>query len=372
MKFEIDRVNIRDVLAKVQGIANRRSGLAITETVLIRASGENVSILATDTETGLEGFYRAEIRAEGSVALNAKKLFEIVREFPTDTIVLHEVENRWIEIGSEGVEYHIVGLNPDDFPESPVFEDEGFFEIDSLSLKKMIEKTTIIAGSTEDKRKHVHGVWFERIAEDDAGIVRMLSTDGGRLAKVDFYYEPEDGITESPGVLIPKKGLSEIGKFLENVGAVQIGVIENYFVLKKENETLYARLMEGQFPNYQGVLKKGDEHAIEIDKSVFTRMLRRMSILTSDEYKGVIFAFKPNSLLITTTNPDLGESQEEMVIDYEGEEMEIAFNPRFFLDALNSIEDATVVIYIASKKRPCLLEGLVDKSFLSIIMPMQI
>ncbi len=130
MKFSIDKNDIRNILGKVQGLTNRKTSLAITETVLIQAQDGKIKISATDLETGFEGIYPAEVEVEGEIAINAKKLFEIVREFPQGQINIHEVENRWIEISNPSVEYHIVGMKPDEFPEITKVDDLSFFEIE--------------------------------------------------------------------------------------------------------------------------------------------------------------------------------------------------------------------------------------------------
>ena len=135
MKFTIDKSVFGGVLAKVQGITGRKTNLAISETVLIKAAESGITITATDLETGFEGTYPAEVDTEGTIAINAKKLFEIVKDFPGDEIPVNEIENRWIEIGNQNVEYHIVGMNPDDFPGTPHIEEISCFEIESAPLK---------------------------------------------------------------------------------------------------------------------------------------------------------------------------------------------------------------------------------------------
>ena len=127
MKFTINKYDIVNVLAKVQGLTGRRSNLAITENILLSSGKEGIHLTATDLETGFEGFYPAMIEKEGAVAVSAKKLYEIVREFPSDSILINEVENRWIEISNDKVQYHIVGMNPDDFPETPQLQKVDFF-----------------------------------------------------------------------------------------------------------------------------------------------------------------------------------------------------------------------------------------------------
>ena len=235
MKFSIEKSNIIEVLSKVQGVTGRKSSLAITEAVLIRAKNDGITITATDLETGFEGVYPAVVEKEGTIALNSRKFYEIIRDFPTDNVVINEVENRWIEIGHPKVLYHIVGMNPDDFPDSPMVEDTQCLEIDSYTLKRMIERNIIVAGASDDKRAHIIGVYLQKIQEKNKKSVRMVSTDGSRLVLADGSYEGDIDLKEGEGILIPKKGLHEINKFLDTEGVVRIGIKENHFVLKKDN-----------------------------------------------------------------------------------------------------------------------------------------
>jgi DNA polymerase-3 subunit beta len=131
-------------------------------------------------------------------------------------------------------------------------------------------------------------------------------------------------------------------------------------------------LLEGEFPSYKEIIIKEKSNAIHLERQLFLMMLKRMSILSSENYKGVIFKILKNQLIINSTNPDIGESKEDMNILYEGKPMEIAFNPRYFIDALNVIDDKMVILNIESEEKPCLIEGEEDKNFISVIMPMRI
>ncbi|MDM8524903.1 DNA polymerase III subunit beta [Desulfococcaceae bacterium HSG8] len=372
MNFTINKSDIRNVLAKIQGLTGRKTNLAITENVLIKTTDSAITLVATDLETGLEGIYPASIESEGMIAINAKKFYEIVRDFPYDEIRMNEVENRWIEIGNQKIEYHIVGMDPDDFPDSPKIEDVEFFDIDSAVLKKMIEMTVIVSGASDDKRAHINGVYFERIFDDDEKIVKMVATDGSRLSTVEHHYDKSFILPEGPGIIIPKKGLNEVVKFLGSEGTVQIGFKDNHLVIKKDNETIIIRLLEGDFPKYNDIIVRGEGNVVRVDRHLFLMMLKRMSILSSDTYKGVIFNFSTDKLLITATNPDIGESKEEMEIEFGGEEVEVAFNPKYFIESLNVIDEDGVVLNIIDERRPCMLEGENDKSYLGVIMPMRI
>ena len=214
MKATIKKREILSVLAKIQGLTGRKTNLAITTNVLVQTGESGISLCATDLETGFEGFYPAQIKSQGTIAINGRKFYEIVRDFPSEDIYVNEIENHWIEIGNENVEYHIVGLNPDDFPEIPKFEAVEFFDIDSAALGNMIERTVIISGASDDTRAHIIGIFAEQIQEENQNIFRLVATDGSRLSKADYIFEKDASPAAGLNVLIPKKGLMEVAKFL--------------------------------------------------------------------------------------------------------------------------------------------------------------
>jgi len=380
MDFTIKKTVFLDVLSKVQGLTGRKTNLAITTNVLIKAEGSQITVIATDLETGFEGHYSAEIKKEGLAALNARKLFEIVREFPDEQIRIHEVENYWIKIGrykngsvkEKQVEFNIVGMNPEDFPDIPEIKEVKFFEIDSTVLNKMIERTTIITASPDDKRAHFIGIYLELLEKEDKKILRMVSTDGSRLSTAENRYDKNDEILVNKSILIPKKGMNEVTKFLDTKKMVKIGIKDNNFIIQKDAEKIIIRLLEGDFPDYNDITTKKDVNSIKMDKKLFLMMLKRMSILSSNDYKGVIFTFNKDKLKIDSTNPEIGESKEDMLINYAGEPVEAMFNPRFFIETINVIDDENILLSISSGEKPCLIEPEKDKSYLSVIMPMKI
>ncbi|MFO7964802.1 MAG: DNA polymerase III subunit beta [Desulfobacterales bacterium] len=373
MKFKINKIDFQNILSKIQGLTGRKSNLAITTSALIQSIPEGIKITATDLETGYEGFFPAEVTAEGSVAINSKKLLEIVREFPNENIVLHEVDNHWIEIGTKKVEYHIVGMDLNEFPTFPQIEDVPFFKINAKNLKDMIEKTIVISYSGDEKRAHIIGLYFEIVNTESEKMVRLVSTDGNRLSTADCRFDGKVRMPESSGYIVPKKGMGELSKFIDSEEDVDIGFKENHLVLKKNKETIVIRLLNGDYPQYRDILAhKESGNIIEFSKLDLLMMLRRMSILSSEDYKGVIFKFSHNGLVVNSTNPDIGESKEEMEIIYDGNLIEVAFNPRYFIEALNCVKDDQVYMNILDEEKPCFIEGKEDKNYLSVIMPMRI
>jgi DNA polymerase III subunit beta len=372
MQFTINKNKIVNVLSKIQTITNRKSNLAITECVLIQTLQNAIKLIATDLETGFEGEYEALVESPGVVAINARKFYEILREFPDDSVHIREVDNRWIEIGNHNVQFHIVGLNAEDFPHFPFIEDIHFIEVESLPLRKMIERTVLITGAPDDKRPHVNGICVEFHAADQGNLLRLVSTDISRLSCVNYRLSPDTVLSVPENILIPKKGLIEVAKFLSSEGIVRFGLTDNYLIVKHQLETVVTRLLEGDFPKYDVILQKDEHIAVTVDKHLFIKMLKRMSILSSESYKAAMFKFSSDRLLITATNPELGESKEDMPITFDGDAIEAAFNPKFFIETLNVIDEDEVLVYIYNKDRPCIVEGMIDKHYLSVIMPMKI
>ncbi len=335
-------------------------------------ASNQIRVNATDLETGIEGFYPAQVESEGTVALNARKLFEILRDFPSETIHFEKKENRWVEIGDATVLYHLAGMDPESFPQNPVFEDVELFNIDSGQLKKMIDKTAGIIGPPDDKRAHVLGVYLHTIAESDRNELRMVSTDIGRLAKVDYSYGKNVHLPMESGILIPKKGLMEVAKFLETDGIVQFGVCDKHLILKKEHESFFIRLLEGDFPKYEKAIIKDPQYDLILDKHSFLSTLKRMSIMTMDKYPAVIFTFDHGNLNIRSTSTELGDCKEDMPVAYDREPIEMVYNPRYLIETLNMIEGEKVVINVRGADLPCLIEEEADKNYLAAIMAMKI
>ncbi len=370
MQFTLNKAKILNVLQKIQGLTGRSTSLDITKNVLVTAGTENITLAATDLETGFEGSYSATVKSEGVIAINARKLLEIVRDFPDDEIHFNELENRWVEIGNDKVQYQIVCANSLDFPESPRFEDVKFWAVDSEALRKMIEKTLMISGDPNDSRAHINSVLFEKISNEEKNLVRMVSTDGSRLSLTETIIE-EQGEIFSESVLIPKKELNEVVKFLSSEGTVKIGIKNNHLIIQKNSEVISVRLAEGKFPDYKQILELEGGSSLKADRQSLLMMLKRMSILSTEDYKGAIFSFSNNRLKVTTTNPEIGESKEELIVEFESEPIELSFNPKYFVESLNEIEEDNIVAKIIDHEKPCLLEGENNKTFLSAIMPMR-
>ncbi len=373
MKFKISKNDLIGILSKVQGITSRKSNFATTECVMFDVSSKGIMIKATDHETGFEGYCDAEVEKEGKIALNSRKLYEIVKEFPSAIVSFDMTENNWIEIKDSKVQYHLMGIDHNEFPRIPEIELENEQEVDAQQFKRMIERSIAIGTPGDEKRAHINGVFFEFREDFNPPLVRMVSTDGTRLAKTDIAVEKISAKIEDSGVLIPKKGIAEALKFLDTDGVVNIGIIESYFIVKKADDKIIIRLIEGTFPKYEDIINREDGLInIEVEKEPFMKMLVRMAIMCNENYRAAIFRFDGDELTINSTNPELGESKEDIEIKYGGDRIELAFNPKYMIDALNAIDDKYVILNFVDEEKPCIVSGKEDKNYLNVIMPMKI
>ena len=373
MEFRIKKEIILDALTKIQGITGKKTNILITSNVLLSAEESQILLYATDLEMAFKASYEAEVHSPGSTAVPSRKLYEIVRAFPSETVNIKEIENKWVRIADDKLEYNIVGMDPDNFPSFPEIEGVELFEIEIRVLKNMINKT-ICSVLSDEGRAELGGICLESTTEDDVKKIRMVSTDGHRLSKIDYVVESDEsglgGLRDS--VILPKNGIIEVLRILESGDSVKMGCKDNNFVVSKGEEILIIRLIEGEFPDYEMVIPKKGQNELNLIKEDFLMMLKRMSILSSDKYSGVRFKIDKDQVETTTTNPEIGEAREIIPVSYRGKPLEVAFNPRYFMETLGSMDSEEVVVKFEDEVNPCIIEGEADKGFLSVIMPMRV
>ena len=286
MEIKAKRGDLLATLYWTQSIVERRNTMPILANVMIEAQKSGIRITATDLEVGVRGSVEGEVVREGTVTVNAKKLYEIVREVPNDQVQLKRLENDWVEIRSGKSVFKIVGMDAKEFPQFPKFDSKGLSTTPASTVREMIERT-IFSVSTDETRYSLNGVFIE---QSEGGNVRMVATDGHRLA----FEEKQVGILGLPkGVILPRKGLSELKKLLESGedGVVSLGFKENMGLVSKDNVELFMRLIDGDFPDYTKVIPIGNPNIAKLDHEELLRALRRVSILSSERYKGIKMEF---------------------------------------------------------------------------------
>ncbi len=372
MEIRLNRDQLFKSISRVQSIIEKRSNMPILSTVLITSVDNAVHISATDLEISFQQKIPAEILSPGAVTVSGRKLFEILKESKQDTIHIKDKENNWVYITDDCARYNLACLPADEFPVFLEPEDVPSIEIPSDTLQEMISKT-IFSVTMDEAGFKLSGVYVERVALEGKSYLRMVSTDGHRLSLVDKAIEGIGDLSLNGGVMIPKKGMSEIYKMAaDGEGNVQFGVKTNHCVAKKKDAVVVIRLLESKFPDYNAVIPREPKVGIKIDRSNLLDGMKKMGIMSNESYKGVKVSLENDLMELVSINPDLGDAQENLVIDYKMERLEAGFNARYFIEALQVMDSDSVELGFVDNSSPCLLTGDDDKGFLGLIMPMRL
>lgn len=372
MQFKIEKEIFLKALGRVQGIVEKRNTMPILSNVLIEAKADEICLTATDLEVGIRSAYPATILGAGKVTVSAKKLYEIIKELPEQDIIFTAKDNCWIEIRCGKSLFNIVGLSAEEFPYFPYPEQENFLSLNSQQLKEMIEKTSFSISSDESKY-NLNGIFFKTLEDSGRQLLRLVATDGHRLAMIQ---RPQNGnpVAElSRGVIFPRKGIHELKKIAEEGETdIQLGFMDNNAIIKKNQTVVVMRLVDGEFPDYNRVIPKANELEVLLSSDAFFHTLRRMAILSSEKSRGVKIQLRLGSMEISSSNPELGDAREDLDVSYEGPELSIGFNARYLLDILQVMDEKHTRLMVKDHLSPGLLTPAGDQDFMAVVMPMRL
>ncbi|MDY7037440.1 MAG: DNA polymerase III subunit beta [Thermodesulfobacteriota bacterium] len=371
MEIRIDRDDLFKAISRAQSIIEKRSNMPILSTILLSTVDSDIYLSATDLEISLQQKLPAEVINPGSVTISGRKLFEIVKESQEKKIHIVEKENSWIFISDDHARYNLACLPSDEYPVFMEPEDVTTIEIEGETLAEMINKT-IYAVTLEEAGFKLSGVFTEKVAMKGEVFLRMVSTDGHRLSMIDKEIKDVENLKFDSGIMIPKKGMTELNKLSSEGGMIHLGFKKNNCVAKKDNTMIIIRLLESKFPDYNAVIPQKTKHNIKIKKDFLLNGMKKMTILSDESYKGVKITLEGNNMELVSSNPDLGDALENLEVTYEGEIIEMGFNAKYFIDTLQAIESDTVQLGFIDNSNPCLITGDDDKGFLGLIMPMRV
>lgn len=376
MELKIKKSDIVDLIGKTQNIVEKRNTMPILVNVLLEAKNNKLKVYATDLEVSMTDEVDCKVGTEGKVAVDAKQLFQIVKELNDEGLIqLKSKDNNWLLVQQGKAVFNLVGKNPDEYPIFPTYSSDQFVRIKASTIKEMIEKT-IYSVSTDETRYHLNGVFFEQIKNGNKTQYRMVATDGHRLSLVDRetgYSDGEQTVKFDKGVIIPRKGLAEISKILEaNMDDVEFTVEGPQLIIRHNNTVLMIRLIEGKYPNFLQLIPKSLSRNVLASRNELIQSLKRVSLLSNKKSKGVTLTFSNGVMSITSNNPELGDAKEEIQVNYEGEEIKIGFNARYLLDILNSFHEEEVEIELNDQLSPGLFRPKQDNKYTCIVMPMRI
>ena len=364
MEVVLDRDAFLKGLQMVQNIVEPRQTLPILANVLLEAEGEVVRLTATDLEVGARVSVPAKVAAKGAITVSARKLAEIAKELPAAAVALKVGENASVSLRCGGATYRLVGLAPDDFPPVVPATPAAWVTLEAKTLRDMLAQTKF-AISHDETRYALNGVLFMFQGKD----VRLVATDGHRLAI--SMRSLGTGVGGATGI-VPRKAVSEIERVLGAGEDVQVAITENQFVLQMPNFVMTARLIEGQFPNYDAVVPKAHPSKLVVDRGVLAAALRRVAVMADERNKPVKFSLSPATLRLTASSQELGEAEEVLEVEYAGEEFVIGFNSRYVLDAISAVERDRIVLELKDALSPGVIKSVEDDGYCCVIMPMRI
>ena len=371
LKLRLKKEELLKGVSQTQSIAEKRSSMPILSNLLLDVHEGQLAITATDLEITFRGTYEAEIIEEGRITVPARKFFEIVRILGDEQIYLEETDNYNLVLEGARSKYQLHGLSPEDFPPMPEYEGVNFIDVPSDKLMDMIDKT-IHSIAVEETRYNLAGVFFEKMLYPDKGMVKMVSTDGHRLSLAEKEMENLDDLEMEKGVIISKKGVAEMKKMAETVSSVKMGFTGNSGVVLGDRMVLVTRLLEGRFPDYNMVIPKKNNKVMSTGRKDLLDMMRRVSVMSSDDFKAVKFSLAAKELTLIAVNPDIGEARDSLPVEYEGDLVEVGFNPRYFIEALSSLKSDIIEVSLLDQDHPCKLTAPEEKGFIGVIMPMKI
>lgn len=374
MKLAIDKNELQRGLGRIQAIVEKRNSMPILANVLLTASGKvengRLELAATDLEVGIRGAHPARVAKPGAITVSARKLYDIVRELPEEQIQLDASAQSYIELRCGRTRFNLAGAAAEEYPTLPEFNPRQLVKLQAAVLSQMIERT-MYAASIDETRYNLNGVYFEVVPAD--GKLRMVATDGHRLAVVDRAIGAETAGLAS-GVIIPRKGLAELKRLVdeEDADEIELGFEGNSGLARKGDVTLVMRLIEGEFPNYRQVIPKSSDRKLSIESEPLIRALRRVALLSQERSRAIKLEFAENRLLISSNNPDLGDAQEEIDIDFAGPPVSIGFNAKYLLDCLAALNAKEILLAFRDGDKPVEIRPADDADTLGVVMPMRL
>ncbi|MDD4857701.1 MAG: DNA polymerase III subunit beta [Candidatus Krumholzibacteria bacterium] len=367
MKVSVPLGELSHKMNAISSVVPGKTTMPILSTVLMSADKEIFSISATDLDISVTSRVNGAITEEGRIAVPAKKLAEIVKSLSGDEVVLESKEDK-LTLSCGKSRFVVNARSAEDFPKIPKQESKTSFAIDPEIIGELAQKT-VYSVSTDLTRPALCGVLWE---VDRKGIA-MVSTDGHRLAKVEIAMDLPDA--HKTDVIVPAKALGTMRTYAEGEKEVRVSIGENSISFDMKETTIYSRLLEGPFPNYQRVIPAKNEKELVVSRSALAEATKRVSILSDSLTRQVVFSIAKNKLTLNVSTQELGEAREEIEASFSGEPMEVGYNANYVLDLLRTIDAEEIVFLLDRPDNAALVKPASDGGNLKqlcIIMPLRI
>ena len=368
MRFTISREKLQEGLAAVAASIPSKTTLPVLANILIETTDKGIRLSGTDLDIAVSTEVAADVETGGAITIPAKKLTEIARELSPSPVKISAVGEQRITLDCGRSHFKILGLPKEEFPSFPVVRFNESWRIRSGDLQQLISHTSF-AVSTEESRPILNGVLWELKSD----FMRMVASNGHRLAKMEVPIKP----TGAPAsdLIIPPKALDQIRRLFPADEELEVARGDNHLGFRSPFTSVFTRLIEGPYPNYDQVIPKDNDRVAIADKTALTSALKRMSVIASDQTHRIRLSFNAGMLRFSVQTPDLGEATDELPIRYNGDQLDIGFNASYLLEILRYIPTEEVKLTFKAPERAATIEpeGWSDSAtYLCLVMPLRL
>ncbi|MDX2288210.1 MAG: DNA polymerase III subunit beta [Hyphomicrobiaceae bacterium] len=372
MRLVIERSELLRALGHVTSVVERRTTIPILSNVLLKAAGDTLSFKATDLEREVVEDTEAKVTTPGLLTVPAHMLHDIVRKLPdgAEVELMRAADGERLTLTSGQSRFALQTIGAEDFPDITIGDLPFSFEIAAADLKRLIEKSRF-AISTEETRYYLNGIYLHTATSDAGPTLRVVATDGHRLAQVELPLP--DGAQGMPGVIVPRKTVHEVHRLLEaSGGSVTISVSEAKIRFEIGTVTLTSKLIDGTFPDYGRVIPRGNDKEMKVANAEFMSAVDRVSTIASERGRAVKLNISEGKLVLSVNNPEGGSATEELGVDYASTPLEVGFNARYLLDIAGQLQGSDARFLLSDPGSPAMVRDSSDGGALYVVMPMRV
>ncbi|MCF7806229.1 MAG: DNA polymerase III subunit beta [Simkaniaceae bacterium] len=364
MKLVISRSELVSLIGKIQNVVPSKPAIPILSNILIEAQDGQLIMSATDLTVSMKAYTDAKILKEGSIALPARRFFQLTRELTSPQIKLECDAHGIATIISGTSEFKLNGMNKSEFPSLPDLAAATTFSIQSDLLKDMLYRTSF-AAARDDSRQVLNGIYTE--IQDNT--LTFVGTDGKRLAKI--HESIDFPSSKKLHFIMPLKAVEEMTRILDGSEQAKFSIMSDKIALEVGSICLITKLLSGQYPDVDRVIPtQASMKSITLHKEELTTLLKQVSLFTSEMNYSVRFSFQDGQLRMQAVSNDIGEGKVNMPVDYHEDRLDIAFNPYFFIDILKHCKDETTTFGLTDSYNPGMITDSSSAQY--VIMPMRL
>jgi DNA polymerase-3 subunit beta len=364
MKFSVAREALLKPLQAVIGVVERRQTMPILSNVLLIAKEGQLSVTATDLEVELVAQAEVESEAGGEITVSGRKLLDICRALPEGAVVNVSVSGEKMAVRAGRSRFNLATLPAAEFPVVEDIKAGQSITVGQDILGRLFDKTHF-SMAQQDVRYYLNGL----LLETGAGQLRAVATDGHRLA---LCQADIDGEVDEQQVIVPRKGVLELQRLMGGDGDLNIELGANHIRIQLDGIRFTSKLIDGRFPEYERVIPKESSNELKADRGAFQGALQRTAILSNEKYRGIRLVIRDSGVVLQAHNPEQEEAEEELEVEYSGEDIEIGFNVNYLLDALGAVDGDEVTLSVQDSNSSCLIRRPGNDDCKFVVMPMRL